>query len=184
MNMSEKEDLRVKKTKEAIRSSFESLLSEKDYDKITVKELCALARISKKTFYFHYQDLDELLKEWQSEISNDYRKRVENLTLPEDVYQIIREFFLFSEEKGPLYEKITCGGTFHYIRGQMIKNVCVDKISLFNQSLPGVYMNEALLSIYRYWIENKKSIPVEEIIKQAQELIVGGLSDYYKKSFR
>ena len=36
-----------------------------------------------------------------------------------------REFFLFSEEKGLAYEKITCAGneSYHYIRSGMIKKV-------------------------------------------------------------
>ena len=60
------EDLRVQKTIEAIHSTFEEMLCEMDYKKITVKELCERARINKKTFYRYYDVLDDLLEETQN----------------------------------------------------------------------------------------------------------------------
>ena len=48
------EDLRVRKTKEAIRTAFQGMICEMDYDQITVKELTARAQINRKTFYLHY----------------------------------------------------------------------------------------------------------------------------------
>ena len=50
-------DLRVEKTEKAIKNAFIELRSQKPLEKITVKELCAEARINKSTFYSHYQDI-------------------------------------------------------------------------------------------------------------------------------
>ena len=58
-----KEDLRVRKTKKAIRDAFEEMICEMDYEQITIKELAARAQINRKTFYLHYTDLDDLLRE-------------------------------------------------------------------------------------------------------------------------
>ena len=49
------EDLRIVKTIEGIKTAFEELICEKDYEKITVKELCDKARINKKTFYHYHR---------------------------------------------------------------------------------------------------------------------------------
>ena len=57
------EDLRVVKTIEGIKAAFEDLICEKEYERITVKELCDRARINKKTFYHYYETLDALLAE-------------------------------------------------------------------------------------------------------------------------
>ena len=43
------EDLRIQKTMAAIKESFEALICEKDYNDIKVTELCARAKINKKT---------------------------------------------------------------------------------------------------------------------------------------
>ena len=44
-----KEDLRVRKTKKAIRDAFEEMICEMDYEQITIKELAARAQINRKT---------------------------------------------------------------------------------------------------------------------------------------
>lgn len=43
MTLTGNEDLRVIKTIEGIKSAFEALICEKDYEEITVKELCERA---------------------------------------------------------------------------------------------------------------------------------------------
>lgn len=53
-------DLRIEKTKRAIRNAFIELRSKKPLEKITVKELCSLACINKSTFYSHYEDIYDL----------------------------------------------------------------------------------------------------------------------------
>jgi AcrR family transcriptional regulator len=53
--MNEK-DLRVVKTRENIENTFLDLLGKKDFSRITVAELISTCRISKGTFYYHYQD--------------------------------------------------------------------------------------------------------------------------------
>ena len=50
-------DIRTEKTENAIKSAFLELRAKRPLEKITVKELCALARINKSTFYTHYQDI-------------------------------------------------------------------------------------------------------------------------------
>ena len=65
MDKTKQEDLRVRKTKEAIRRTFEDMICEMDYEKITVKELTDRAMINRKTFYLHYETLDDLLEELQ-----------------------------------------------------------------------------------------------------------------------
>ena len=72
MDKTKQEDLRVRKTKEAIRRTFEDMICEMDYEKITVKELTDRAMINRKTFYLHYETLDDLLEELQQEIVDSF----------------------------------------------------------------------------------------------------------------
>ena len=59
----QKEDLRVKKTKQSIRYAFLELCKKKSVSKMTVTELSNLAMINKGTFYLHYQDIFALYLE-------------------------------------------------------------------------------------------------------------------------
>ncbi len=117
------EDLRVKKTITGIKTAFESLICEKEYDRITVKELCDRAQVNKKTFYHYYETLDALLDELQLELSSTYLERIRHFKLPEELDKVNREFFLYSAEQGMAYEKITVSGLYHAIRDEMIADV-------------------------------------------------------------
>jgi AcrR family transcriptional regulator len=61
--MSQKEDLRVTKTKLAIEKAFLSLLREMPFDKITVQLIANEALVNKGTFYRHYHDKYDLAKQ-------------------------------------------------------------------------------------------------------------------------
>ena len=50
-------DIRTEKTERAIKNAFLELRSQKPLEKITVRELCAIACINKSTFYGHYDDI-------------------------------------------------------------------------------------------------------------------------------
>lgn len=39
------------------------LINEKDYDYITITEICKRAGVNRSTFYLHYETVDDLLKE-------------------------------------------------------------------------------------------------------------------------
>lgn len=51
-------------TKKLIMSTFQEMLEEMPFDKITVSALVKRAEISPNTFYYHYQDIYALLDVW------------------------------------------------------------------------------------------------------------------------
>ncbi len=61
-------DLRVKKTKKAIRRAFFELIRQKPVEKITVRELSELAEINKTTFYAHYDTIYDLVDQLEQEM--------------------------------------------------------------------------------------------------------------------
>ena len=53
----EKTDLRVIRTRKAIRDAFCDMIMEMDFQDITIKELTQRAMINRNTFYLHYESL-------------------------------------------------------------------------------------------------------------------------------
>src|SRR5215212_6819637 len=55
-------DRRVQRTRALLHDALVSLVHEKSYDDIVVKEILARANVGRSTFYAHYRDKDELLE--------------------------------------------------------------------------------------------------------------------------
>ena len=118
------EDLRIRKTMTAIKESFEALICEKDYNDIKVTELCARAKINKKTFYHYYPTLDDLPIEMHMELSAAYIEPVKDYKLTEDTEEVTWIFFEYSAAQGLAYEKITCSSGSYSATQQIIYRVC------------------------------------------------------------
>ena len=50
-----------KLTENIICNSFLELLKNKDFEKITVADVCRVAKINRGTFYLHYRDINDLI---------------------------------------------------------------------------------------------------------------------------
>ena len=93
--MDAKRDMRVIRTRKAIRQAFEELVLEEDVDRITVKAIADKACINRKTFYLHYDTIeshyDDILVEMLDEYFNHFE---ETPDVPEDIAGHARRFFL------------------------------------------------------------------------------------------
>lgn len=183
------EDLRVRKTIEAIQSTFKQLLCEKPYEKITVKELCEKAQINKKTFYRYYETLDYLLVELESTYIQAYLERTKGLRIPRDIEAITREFCLFSASQDEVYERITCSPAFVHIQQSMTHDV----MSSRNIDLEGLgdlprgeapllltFVTTTALELYRSWVFHGKTVSAERFADIACELICQGAHAYLR----
>jgi len=54
-------DRQIQKTQSLLRQALVSLLAEKPYDSIVVKEILDRANVGRSTFYMHFRDKDDLL---------------------------------------------------------------------------------------------------------------------------
>ena len=59
-------------TEKAIFRAFEELLEEKPFDKITVSAIVSKSEVSANTFYYHFQDIYDLLDKWLDRKRNHF----------------------------------------------------------------------------------------------------------------
>lgn len=57
------EDTRVQYTKKVLKDSLLRLLEDKPISKVTIKELCETAGLNRGTFYLHYNEPNDVLRE-------------------------------------------------------------------------------------------------------------------------
>lgn len=72
-------------TKEAIKNSFMKLLNQKPLSKITVKEIVEDCGINRNSFYYHYDDIPNLLEE----IFNEQADAIFQPEQNSDVYECL-----------------------------------------------------------------------------------------------
>lgn len=81
-------------TEDLIKKEFMKLLDKKTLNKITVTELAKKCHIERKTFYYHYDNLEQLIKEiFESELNIVIEEFNENLSW-EDSFILAAKFIL------------------------------------------------------------------------------------------
>ncbi len=82
-------DLRITKTRAAVKKAFLDIRATKPLEKITIKELSAAANINKATFYLHYSDIYDLSEKLERELICECLKSVPNTY---DIFENVSEF--------------------------------------------------------------------------------------------
>lgn len=187
MKLTGYEDLRVQRTINNIYQAFEELICEKDYAHITVTELARRAQINKKTFYRYYETLDDLLAEIQARYSQGYLKEIADFQYPRDLEKSVEVFFQYSAKQGEAYDRITSNLSYSGIRQQMInhvmqktwgQSVAFNKLTDWQKQVLLTFIEQTGLTIYQQWIRDGRQEPIEQVIKQTQALMRGGVDHY------
>lgn len=180
-------DLRYIKTENLIQNTFCNMLREMDYAQITIKALTERAMINRKTFYLHYNSLDELLAKLQVDIYAHVLHSTSDIKLPRDLEKLIREFFLFCTKADNITEKIICSqGNFSV--GQSPADYVMK--AMFHYSPPesnlsasdtlenniiDAYLRGSIIFIYSQWVADKRKIPLERLIQLTTWLVSQGI---------
>lgn len=78
------------KTRETILYTYLSLLEKKEFDKITVTDLVEGCSISRQTFYYHFDDIDDMIKwAFNDEIEKALKASKDSPDWIEAIYNLI-----------------------------------------------------------------------------------------------
>ena len=187
----QKIDLRVQRTKKVLKDTFEEMLLNTDYEKITIKDLCEKAMINRRTFYLHYNSIDDLMSEILEEMSLEFIDYTNDYDHFANLDKIVKDYFEFTNSR-PLFEKLNNNIDLNYLREQVSIKV-VNKVTHhfdsikyldeFKYDMTRVYLNSITVAMYRYWSTNGKNIPIEEAIKITTKLVKNGLTSITKELY-
>ena len=108
----------VKKTKKAFQQSFISLAKEMPLNKISVKQLCERAELSRNAFYFHYEDINALITDIENGMINDVVSmfdHIRDVGFPDNVLTLIQdltEYFYERKDTTLLFLDSSYSGSF------------------------------------------------------------------------
>lgn len=89
--------------KRMIAQTYADMVKHGNVDKITVKALIEACHISRQTFYYHFQDIMDVL-EWS--VRESTQTLVEQSLQTDSLREVLRIFIAFSAERYPMLRKL------------------------------------------------------------------------------
>lgn len=128
----------------------------------------------------------------QAQYAKEFIEEVKDYRYPDDLDKEIAAFFEFSAKQGEAYDRITVSAgdsSYTGIRREMINEVMhktwgqspsFNLMSDWQKQVLFTFVESTGLDIYRAWVLSDKKEPLEQVIKQAQSLMTGGIKQYLK----
>ena len=113
--------------KSTIANAFMTLSKTKEVDKITVTDLVKACHISRQTFYYHFQDILEVIEWSVQQVFQEILARRMDTDAPEDT---LRTFIESSSEADVLLKKL-----LHSQRREQIETIFVNAVRSYLQEV-------------------------------------------------
>jgi AcrR family transcriptional regulator len=187
----EKADQRVKITKMLLKKSLVELMRENPISKISVKMLCEAADINRSTFYAHYTDQYDLLKQLEQEVIAELKKHISKEVFfkhTEQTTQAMNQILDYIAKNADLFKILLSengDSTFH----REIMSLAQQKIisDIHNNQSIDASISEYLqcfavtgaLSIVQKWLQDGIIESTEKMSELTSKLIYKGVSAFY-----
>lgn len=174
--MEKKTDLRIIKSKNAIKNAFLDLMEEKGYANITITDIAKRAMINRKTFYIHFETKEALYNSISNEllsILSPTLNKLQNLDGKEQRQYVINMLLHFKEHKD-IFNILVKDKTNPDFLNKLKEKLKYDlfSISQINKRTEGTnftpeLLSEAFFSLFvvliQWWL-NESTLPVNDVI--------------------
>lgn len=182
-------DPRVIRTKNAFKNALkEMMLKNMDYYSVTVKELCEKAGFSRRTFYLHFESVDEVLLLLQQDIAESLYTAFKSRENSIDTKTIVRACFTVIESDAFVRKLIITPRSMQLT--EVVRSILISYIKSnykssnkndeFFQHMSSILYQDTMITIYKEWSKQKNNISLDEIIEYTCKYIDYGQS-YLKK---
>lgn len=182
-------DRRIRKTRAALRRCLSALLLKKPVKDISVRELTELADINRGTFYLHYHDVFDLLKNLEEEMFLQFTALLERHDAQEvkgSPRKLLIDLLYFVQKNADLF-RILLGvnGDPHFL--DQLRAVFQEKIlvpwwaaidgkSSYEYEYFYSYVIDGAIGMIRRWVENDTDLSPEDMSALAERFVVFGSS--------
>jgi AcrR family transcriptional regulator len=185
--MKSKTDPRVRRTRRILQDALVSLILEKDYASISIKEITDRAEVAYITFFRHYNGIDELLLEVLDEGLAELLRHIATVAgqgegpANEVEGKLIFEYI---KQKSDLFRILLKSQSVTRIRKSVIQNIATilqsscsflqRPNSYVSDNIASNHMATSLLALIEWWLENKMSPSPTQMGKIYKALIIDG----------
>lgn len=169
-------------------------LEKKDFEYITVKEICEKAGVNRSTFYLHYETITDLLKECVEYTNNkcfqrytsdlaDMKRRLASEHLEDLIFispEYLKPYFEFIRENRRLFkvalshsDVLNAEGTYR----QMFTNIFSPVLDRFHfpeqeKAYIILFYIGGMIAIVKEWISKDCDDSIEQIVKTCMRCII------------
>lgn len=188
--VNDKIDRRVKYTKMVLRQSLLELMKTYSVNKITVKEICEHADVNRGTFYSHYSDPFDLLKQIERELFITIKGMLDTHVLEHsqdlliELFRCIKENsdvckILLGENGDPDFLKKIIYIAHDQIISEWKKVIDTKDNKIFDYLF--TFNANGAVGILQEWIQGDLKEPSDEMAKLVMKITNSGVSSFYNK---
>lgn len=160
--MNVKNNQRTRLSKLLFKNSLMDLLKEKgDIHKISVRELCERAELNRSTFYAHYNEPNDLLKELEDEIIKSTEEHLEKIGEENDIgaHKYILSFLKYIKENDKVFRTLLVDAPNAEFKSRFMQQ----SIIKFVENLEIKFKEESEQYIYSYILHGSTGIILQWI---------------------
>ena len=182
-----KPDRRIMKSKRAIKKAFLTILSTKDINDITIKNIADVADVDRKTVYNYYNGTYEILNEIENEMVNTINETVRSINIEgsigshELIFKKISEVVTSNMEFYNILMKLSYDSQLikklitvfsEYSKKIIAQYKLPEGLSIDNAS---IFITSGVLNVYHSWFNSDRTVSFEEISNQLATLVANSL---------
>src|ERR1043165_337450 len=180
-----KVDPRVRRTRRLLRDALVSLLLEKDYASISIREITERAEVAYITFFRHFESLDQLLMQILDEGLAELLVHIETLARGSETSALETEgrlIFEYIQQRADLFRILFKSQSVTRVRKKVVRKIadifqqsCLPLARANNQMAVAILSNHiatSLLALIEWWLDNHMDPPPAQMGKVYKSLII------------
>ena len=171
-------DARAVRSRAALRATLVSLLEEKPFERVTIREITGRAKIGYATFFRHFPSKEALL----NDLAANQISGLTAVTLPmlhsADTRSTSRALFAYVLEHRTIWAALLTGGAAGTVKSEFVRQMrqlAADE-GQFESWLPGdlrvAFSVASTLEILAWWLEQGEAVGIEQMADILDRLVV------------
>ena len=176
--MDQKENRKIRYTKMVLRDSLVELMKTKSILSISIKDICEIADISRSTFYAHYKDQYDLLRQIEEETLSYFENMLDkykDMHSKKETFQMLEEMFTYIANNGNSIQVLLSengDSSFqkklfqHFINHNLVTKYLTEKQhDDETMTYYSVFIVHGAIGLVQHWLKTNMSIPVQQAAK-------------------
>jgi AcrR family transcriptional regulator len=171
-----KPNRKTRYTKMVLRDSLTALMKEKSILRITIKDICDLADVSRSTFYAHYKDQYDLLQHIQEETITTIEKLLEKYKDDDSkggIIKMLEELLRYIADNGESIQVLLSENgdinfqkkIFGFTRRKQVMKYFTGKFDEKTQEYASIFTVNGSIGLIQQWLKNDMDVPVGDMAR-------------------